>query len=53
VKEVSVGSTEWLVGEIFSHRGEAVVLEPQDLRSLVAARAEELAGLLVRPAARA
>jgi proteasome accessory factor C len=41
--ELSVGSPEWLVGEIFSHRGEAVVLEPEDLRKRVAARAAELA----------
>jgi predicted DNA-binding transcriptional regulator YafY len=41
--ELSVGSPEWLVGEIFSHRGEAVVLEPQDLRKRVSERAAELA----------
>jgi proteasome accessory factor BC len=43
VAELSVGSPEWLVGEIFSHRGEAVVLEPEDLRKRVADRAAELA----------
>jgi proteasome accessory factor C len=43
IAELSVGSPEWLVGEIFSHRGEAVVLEPPDLRKRVAARAAELA----------
>jgi len=40
--ETQVGSEEWLVGEIFSHRGEAVVLEPEDLRRRVAERATEL-----------
>jgi predicted DNA-binding transcriptional regulator YafY len=43
VAETAVGSPEWLVSEIFSFRGEAVVLEPDELRSLVAARAAELA----------
>ena len=38
-----VGSDEWLVGEILAHRGEAVVLEPEDLRPVIAARAKELA----------
>ena len=28
----SVGSPEWLVGEVVSYRGEAIVLEPADLR---------------------
>jgi predicted DNA-binding transcriptional regulator YafY len=37
--ERSVGSPEWLVGEILSHRGEAVVLEPPELRREIAARA--------------
>jgi proteasome accessory factor C len=41
--ELRVGSPEWLVGEIFSHRGEAVVLEPADLRKRIAERARELA----------
>jgi predicted DNA-binding transcriptional regulator YafY len=43
IADLSVGSPEWLVGEIFSHRGEAVVLEPEDLRKRVAERAAELA----------
>ena len=46
LEELSVGSPDWLVGEIFSHRGEAVVLEPADLRNLVAERARELAAEL-------
>jgi predicted DNA-binding transcriptional regulator YafY len=40
--EMPVGSPEWLVGEILSYRGEAVVLEPADLRELIAQRAKEL-----------
>jgi predicted DNA-binding transcriptional regulator YafY len=41
--ETPVGSPEWLTGEIFSHLGEAVVLEPRDLRQRIATRARELA----------
>jgi proteasome accessory factor C len=41
--ELSVGSPEWLESEIFSYLGEAVVLEPEDLRSQIAARAADLA----------
>ena len=40
--EQKVGGTEWLVGEILRFRGEAVVLEPADLRLSVARRAREL-----------
>src|SRR3954471_14886774 len=40
--ERSVGSAEWLSGEVLSFRGAAVVLEPPDLRAQVAARAAEL-----------
>jgi predicted DNA-binding transcriptional regulator YafY len=43
VAEMPVGSPEWLVGEILSSRGEAVVLEPDDLRRQIARRAKELA----------
>jgi proteasome accessory factor BC len=39
VAERPVGSPEWLVGEILSYRGEAVVLEPSELRREIAARA--------------
>ena len=42
VAEKPVGSAEWLVGEILSYRGEAVVLEPVELRRAVAERAKEL-----------
>jgi proteasome accessory factor C len=41
--ELPVGSPEWLESEIFSYRGEATVLEPEDLRKRIAARARELA----------
>jgi proteasome accessory factor C len=41
--ETAVGSPEWLTGEVFSHLGEAVVLEPRDLRQRIANRARELA----------
>ncbi len=40
--EKPVGSLEWLVGDILSYRGEAVVLEPPELRKAVARRAREL-----------
>ena len=52
VSERAVGSPEWLVGEVLSFRGEAVVLEPKELRERVAARARELDREL-RPATRA
>jgi proteasome accessory factor BC len=40
--EQKVGSPEWLVSEILRFLGEAVVVEPDDLRKLVAARARAL-----------
>jgi hypothetical protein len=46
LSETAVGSPEWLVGEILSFRGEAIVLEPADLRRQIAARAKELAASL-------
>jgi predicted DNA-binding transcriptional regulator YafY len=42
LEELRVGSADWLVGEILSFRGEAVVLEPADLRARVSERAQEL-----------
>jgi proteasome accessory factor C len=48
--ERSVGSADWLVGEVVSYRGEAVLLEPTELRARVAQRARELEREL-RPAA--
>jgi hypothetical protein len=41
-----VGSPEWLIGEIFSQRGEAILLEPEEMRAAVEARARELAAEL-------
>jgi predicted DNA-binding transcriptional regulator YafY len=41
--ERAVGSEEWLVGEILGDRGEAVLLEPEDLRKQIASRAKALA----------
>jgi proteasome accessory factor C len=46
IADKSVGSAEWLVGEVVSYRGEAIVLEPPDLRARVALRARELASEL-------
>jgi predicted DNA-binding transcriptional regulator YafY len=43
VREVRVGSEEWLVWEVLAQRGEAVVLEPAELRPVIARRARELA----------
>jgi proteasome accessory factor BC len=42
VKELQAGD-DWLIGEILSFRGEAMVLEPAALRKRVATRAKELA----------
>jgi proteasome accessory factor BC len=44
--EMPVGSAEWLVGEILSYRGEAIVIEPEDLRTRIAGRAKTLASEL-------
>jgi proteasome accessory factor C len=43
LREIPVGSDAWLESEILSKRGEAVLLEPAELRSRIAARARELA----------
>ena len=54
VEERPAGGLEWLAGEVLQYRGEAVVVEPADLRKRVAQRARELARELhVRPRARA
>ncbi|HEU0302995.1 MAG TPA: WYL domain-containing protein [Gaiellaceae bacterium] len=42
IADQKVGGTEWLVGEILRFRGEAVVVDPPDLRRSVARRAREL-----------
>jgi proteasome accessory factor C len=46
VAEKAVGSAEWLVGEVVAYRGEAIVLDPPELRARVAHRARELAAEL-------
>jgi len=46
IADKSVGSADWLVGEVVSYRGEAIVLEPHELRARVAIRARELANEL-------
>jgi predicted DNA-binding transcriptional regulator YafY len=43
IREVPVGSDEWLESEVLALRGEAEVLEPDELRRAVAARAKALA----------
>jgi proteasome accessory factor BC len=42
VEEVAVGGEDWLIGEILSSRGEALVREPEDLRRRIGVRAKEL-----------
>jgi hypothetical protein len=43
VRDVPVGSDEWLESEVLSLRGEAVLLEPDERRHAIAARAKTLA----------
>jgi WYL domain len=43
VRDVPVGSDEWIESEVLSLRGEAVLLEPHELRRSVASRARTLA----------
>ena len=44
--EMRVGSQEWLLGEILAHRGEATLVEPAELRDVIAERARVLANEL-------
>ena len=44
--EMPVGSAEWLIGEVLSQRGEAILLEPEAMRKAVADRARQLANEL-------
>jgi predicted DNA-binding transcriptional regulator YafY len=53
LEEMGVGGSDWLVGEILSHRGFAEVLEPENLRAEVAARAKKLKAALAKRPARA
>jgi proteasome accessory factor C len=50
LEALSYGSEDWLIGEILSFRGEAVLLEPKRLRARVAKRARELQRELAGPA---
>ncbi|MGH3051091.1 MAG: helix-turn-helix transcriptional regulator, partial [Gaiellaceae bacterium] len=43
LRELPVGSDEWLESEILALRGDAVLLEPAELRKRIAARARALA----------
>jgi len=43
LRELPVGSDEWLESEILALRGDAVLLEPAELRKRIAARARGLA----------
>jgi proteasome accessory factor BC len=46
VAEMPVGSRDWLLGEILSQRGSAILLEPEEMRKAVETRARELAAEL-------
>jgi predicted DNA-binding transcriptional regulator YafY len=53
VAELPFKTTDWLVSEVLADRGESVVLEPPELRAVIARRARELqAELELRPARR-
>jgi proteasome accessory factor C len=53
LEDVGFGGSDWIVGEILSHRGHAEVLEPEDLRREVGARAKRLKSVLGKRPARA
>jgi proteasome accessory factor C len=53
IRETPAGSDEWLIGEILSFRGEAVLLDPEALRPRIAGRAAELERTLEQVGARA
>jgi proteasome accessory factor C len=53
LEEIRFGSLDWLVGEILSHRGEAEVLEPADLRQEVLRRAKRVKSVLAKKPVRA
>ena len=42
VATLRVGTRDWLIGEILADRGEAIVLEPADVRPAIAKRASQL-----------
>ncbi|MEI8104982.1 MAG: WYL domain-containing protein [Actinomycetes bacterium] len=43
VSDRAVGSEDWLIGEVLSFRGDAILLHPPELRQRIATRARELA----------
>jgi WYL domain len=53
VRDLRVGSEEWLESEILADRGHAVVLDPPQQRVKIAKRAKALARELEKPPARA
>ena len=53
LEDLRVGSSDWLVGEILSHRGEAEVLEPGNLRREVLQGAKRLSAAPEKKPARA
>jgi proteasome accessory factor BC len=53
LEDLRVGSADWLVGEILSHRGEAEVLEPAGLRREVLQGAKRLSLVPAKKPARA
>jgi proteasome accessory factor C len=44
--EMPVGSPEWLIGEVLFQRGDAVLLEPEEMRTAIAERVKQLASEL-------
>jgi predicted DNA-binding transcriptional regulator YafY len=46
LEDLRFGSTDWLVGEILAHRGQAEVLAPEEAREAIARRARSLAAEL-------
>ncbi|MBA3427731.1 MAG: WYL domain-containing protein [Actinobacteria bacterium] len=42
IADVAFKTEDWIVGELLQDRGEAVIVEPEELRATVAARAAEL-----------
>jgi predicted DNA-binding transcriptional regulator YafY len=53
LEDIGFGGSDWIVGEILSHRGHAEVLEPESLRREVLERAKRLKRVLGKKPARA
>jgi predicted DNA-binding transcriptional regulator YafY len=47
LEDLRFGSLEWLAGEVLSYRGEAVVIEPAEVRAALAGRVGEVAAELI------